>query len=168
MHNTAIAYTWTSDASTARTNGIWNARPPHWGRRNWREPLLSFNSTRQPAPPRSETANEAAYLELPFTWTPSQRFDHGQVREYQLGLGSGRVALLERVGGTGWALTIEHRQHRTERGMFATPHDALMVLVAEYVLQRFDGRGPDRAPMSTQPMIGNGNAARVSIPSTSA
>jgi hypothetical protein len=79
--------------------------------------------------------HDADYLDLPFAWTATQRFGHGQVREYQLPLGGDRVAILERVAAKGWALTILHAGGSTKsvRGLFGTPHDALMVLFAEEV-----------------------------------
>ena len=55
--------------------------------------------------------------------------------EYRLTLGAGNVAILQLVADNGWAMAIAHGPGRpdTERGLFGTPHDALMVLVAEFV-----------------------------------
>ena len=79
--------------------------------------------------------DRADYLKLPLAWTPTRRFDHHQVYEYQMALGAGRAATLRLVADKGWAMTIVHDgvQPGTDRGLFGTPHDALMVLVAEFV-----------------------------------
>jgi hypothetical protein len=55
------------------------------------------------------------------------------VSEYRLKLQSGDVALLRLVADKGWAMTIRHGtgQPDTDRGLFGTPDDALMVLVGE-------------------------------------
>jgi hypothetical protein len=73
------------------------------------------------------------YLDLPVAWTPSRRFEHGQVYEYRLTLTAGETAILQLVPGRGWAMTIAHGagQPDSDRGLFATPRDALMVLLAE-------------------------------------
>ena len=73
------------------------------------------------------------YLSLPIAWLPSRRFEHGQPYEYRLALTGDDVAILHRVAGRGWALMIAHGAAgpATARGLFGTPHDALMVLYAE-------------------------------------
>jgi 2-hydroxychromene-2-carboxylate isomerase len=83
----------------------------------------------------AKAADGPDYLNLPLAWTPTRRFDHHQVYEYQLALGAGNVAILRLVADKGWAMTIVHDdwQPDTDRGLFGTPHDALMVLVAEFV-----------------------------------
>jgi hypothetical protein len=74
------------------------------------------------------------YLQLPFAWVPSGRFGHGKVHEYRLDLGANDVAILRLVADKGWALTIARgaAQPEIDKGLFATPYDALMVIVAEY------------------------------------
>ena len=86
--------------------------------------------------PRPATAADGPdYLTLPLAWTATRRFDHGRVSEHRLALGGGEVAILQLVADRAWAMTIVHgsRQPDTDRGLFGTPHDALMVLVAEFV-----------------------------------
>jgi hypothetical protein len=74
------------------------------------------------------------FITLPFGWVVTQRFEHGLVREYQLTRGD-LVAILQRVAGRGWAMTVVHGPgQRYDRGLFATPHDALMVLAAEFAV----------------------------------
>jgi hypothetical protein len=72
------------------------------------------------------------YLDVAVAWTPTRRFGHGQVHEYRLSLGT-EVAILQLVAGKGWAMTIAHgtTQPDTDRGLFATPRDALMALLGE-------------------------------------
>ena len=41
-------------------------------------------------------------------------------------------AILDRVEGKGWHLTIRHNGSISNRGMFGSPHDVLAVLEAEY------------------------------------
>jgi len=79
-------------------------------------------------------ADSPDYLRLPVAWTPSRRFEHGQPYEYRLMLNADEVAALQRVAGRGWSLTIiDGSSGRvSERGLFATPHDALMAVYAEY------------------------------------
>lgn len=85
------------------------------------------------------TVNEAEYLKLPFAWSVTERFDHGEVREYQLPLAGDGRAILQLVPARGWALTVisGRGSPSTARGLFGTPHDALMVLVAEHVFASF-------------------------------
>ena len=84
---------------------------------------------------QTATADGPDYLTLPLSWTPARRFDHDRVYEYRLALGGGDVALLRLVADKGWAMMISHGSGApdTERGLFGTPHDALLVLVAEFV-----------------------------------
>lgn len=87
----------------------------------------------------SETAAHAPdYLRLPFAWAPSRRFDHGLVYEYRLAVGTDDIALLRLVPGKGWTMTLARgaQSDIEERGLFGTPHDALMVLFAEFVFSR--------------------------------
>lgn len=77
-------------------------------------------------------AEARSYLTLPFAWTPSKRFGHGQTNEYRLALRDGRVAILRIVPDKGWAMSIASGEQETARGLFATPDDALMVLAAEF------------------------------------
>ena len=97
--------------------------------------MVCFSSL-QRAPVTAKAVHGPDYLRLPLAWTPTRRFDHHQVYEYQMAHGAGQVAILRLVADKGWAMTIVHRdgQPATERGLFGTPHDALMVLVAEFVL----------------------------------
>jgi hypothetical protein len=83
--------------------------------------------------------HEPDYLGVPLAWTPARRFDHGKVYEYRLTLHDGEVAILRLVAGKGWAMVIAHDdgQPDTERGLFATPGDALMVLRAEVLSAGF-------------------------------
>jgi hypothetical protein len=76
---------------------------------------------------------EGAYLKLPFALIATQRFDHGKVSEYRATLPDGGLALLRVVGGKGWELVIRVASANTETplGLFATPFDAVMALVAE-------------------------------------
>ena len=91
-------------------------------------------SSVQNRPPTVSAADGPDYLRLALAWTPSRRFDHDQVYEYRLALAAGNVAILRLVADKGWAMTISHAGQRdTDRGLFWTPHDALMVLVAEFV-----------------------------------
>jgi hypothetical protein len=85
------------------------------------------------------TGNEADYLKLPFAWSVTERFDHGQAREYQLPLGGDGRAILQLVPARGWALTVVSGpgSPSTARGLFGTPRDALMVLAAEHVFASF-------------------------------
>jgi hypothetical protein len=78
--------------------------------------------------------NGPDYLRLPLAWTPSRRFEHDRVYEYRMALGDGDVAILRLVADKGWAMTISHGSGHpdTERGLFGMPHDALLVLVAEF------------------------------------
>jgi hypothetical protein len=95
--------------------------------------MVSFSSE-QRGPSTAKAVVERDYLKLPLAWTPTRRFDHHQIYEYQLTLRGGEVAVLRLVADKGWALTITHAagQPETDRGLFGTPHDALMVLVAEF------------------------------------
>lgn len=97
-------------------------------------------------------ADEAHYLDLPFAWAPSKRFDHGQVYEYRLPLNADEVAILRLVADKGWGLTIAHgdAQPHTDRGLFATPYDAFMVLATEFGLSGHDmeSRSRDGGPGS--------------------
>ena len=71
------------------------------------------------------------YLKLPFNWKPVRRALTGPV-EYELTLHDGRTATLTEVAGKGLAMRISTKLGPdTPRGLFGTPHDALMVLVAE-------------------------------------
>ena len=71
------------------------------------------------------------YLKPPFNWRPMRPADIEQT-EYQFALGDGRTAYLRLVAGKGWAMRITGGPgQETDRGLFGTPHDALMVLVAE-------------------------------------
>ena len=92
--------------------------------------------------------DESSYLTLPFAWAPSQRFGHGQVFEYRLVCDAGFVAVLRLVPDKGWAMTVGDgtAQPESDRGLFASPHDALMVLVAEFGASRgwFDGGRPNQ------------------------
>lgn len=95
------------------------------------------------------TANAAEgpdYLRLPLVWMPTRRDDDQRVCEYRLPLGDATVAILQLIADKGWAMTIAHggEQADTERGLFGTPHDALMVLVAEFVFPG-DWTGPLQA-----------------------
>jgi hypothetical protein len=72
------------------------------------------------------------YLKLPFAWTSSKRFGHGQTNEYRLDLRANRVAILRLVADKGWAMSIVDGDGETPRGLFATPDDALLVLAAEF------------------------------------
>jgi hypothetical protein len=55
------------------------------------------------------------------------------VYEYRLALGGDAVAILQLVPGKGWAMTIARGTAPSdERGVFATPLDALMVLLTEF------------------------------------
>jgi hypothetical protein len=60
-------------------------------------------------------------------------FEHGMTREYQVTLLDGDVAVLQLVAGRGWRMTMRSaaRPGELDRGLFATPNDALMVLSAE-------------------------------------
>lgn len=95
---------------------------------------MAPGSTFQQRPLAAIAADRPDYLDPPLAWTPSQRFGHGQVCEYRVPLAAGDVAILQLVAGKGWAMTIAHgaAEPATERGLFATPHDALMVLLAEF------------------------------------
>lgn len=78
------------------------------------------------------TGNPTGYLRLPFEWTATKRFGHGQASEYQLALPAGKTAILRLVADKGWDLSIaDGLKQEVARGLFATPYDALMVLVAE-------------------------------------
>lgn len=80
-----------------------------------------------------DTHAPGAYLTLPFTWTPAKRFGHGQTSEHRLALPGGQIAILRVVADRGWEMTIcDGAGRESPRGLFATPHDALMVLVAEF------------------------------------
>jgi len=98
--------------------------------------------------PRAKAADRSGHFEVPFEWTPSKRFDHGQACEYRLPLGDHGVAILRLVAGKGWALSItQGAGGDTARGLFATPHDGLMVLFAEFAAgdiapPRLDGDSP--------------------------
>ena len=92
------------------------------------------NSTSQLATLSEKAADRAEYLDLPFAWAPSKRFNHGQVYEYRLMLGANEVATLRLVADKGWALTTAYgdAQPHTDRGLFATPYDAFMVVATEF------------------------------------
>lgn len=101
--------------------------------------------------PTATAANGPDYLRLPLAWTPSRRFDHDRVYEYRLALGGGDVAVLRLVADKGWAMTVSHGGEReTDRGLFGTPHDALMVLVAEFVFPD-DGVAPQTGAGAAAP-----------------
>lgn len=87
--------------------------------------------------PRTATIGGTDYLKVPLAWTPARRFDHDRVYEYRLALGTGDVAILRLVADKGWAMTISHANGEpdTERGLFGTPHDALLVLITEFAFQ---------------------------------
>jgi hypothetical protein len=75
------------------------------------------------------------YLRLPFAWASTKQFAYGQPNEYRLTLSDGRAAILRLVTDKGWAMSIaDARGSETSRGLFGTPHDALMALVAECVM----------------------------------
>lgn len=113
--------------------------------------MLADNGVKR-RPPTATAANGPDYLRLPLAWTPSRRFDHDRVYEYRLTLGGGDVAILRLVADKGWAMTVTHGSGEpdTDRGLFGTPHDALMVLMAEFV---FPDDGVER------PQTGAGAAA---------
>jgi hypothetical protein len=95
---------------------------------------MLFDSSLERSPQTATAPDGPDYLRLPLAWTPSRRFEHDRVYEYRLALGASDEAILRLVAGKGWALTIAHGngQPATERGLFATPRDALLVLVAEF------------------------------------
>lgn len=65
--------------------------------------------------------------------TPKSQFEHGHVNSYVIDLPTGAKALLSIAPGMGWDLVIVRAgTDVVERGLFATPYDALMVLEAEY------------------------------------
>lgn len=91
-----------------------------------------MNSTTTEPKLSTKTGDESDYLGLPLTWTATRRFDYGRVYEYRLTLGTGQVAILRLVPEKGWAMTIaDDADSVIERGLFATPDDALMVIAAE-------------------------------------
>ena len=82
------------------------------------------------------SATAPDYLTLPVTWSPSRQFAHGQTYEYRLALRDGDEAIVRSVAGKGWALTIaQPGKEESERGLFVTLSDALMVVYAEYYPQ---------------------------------
>jgi hypothetical protein len=91
-------------------------------------------STLQQPPPTAIAADGPDFLDPALTWTPTRRFGHGQVYEYRLTLDGNDVAILQLVPGRGWAMSIAHGtgQPDSDRGLFATPRDALMLLLAEF------------------------------------
>ena len=98
------------------------------------------------APLAVQAADGPDYLRLPLAWTPTRRSDDHGVCEYRLPLGGGNVAILQLIEHKVWAMKITHAggQPNIERGLFGTPHDALMVLVGEFVFPG-DGVGPLQA-----------------------
>jgi hypothetical protein len=122
-------------------------------RHEWRvertAPALSFrdlqaaNDTASPIAPPPPTAiavDGPDFLGPALAWTPTRRFGHGQVYEYRLALDGDDVAILQLVPGKGWAMTVAHGsgQPDSDRGLFATPRDALMVLLAEFGFTEHD------------------------------
>jgi hypothetical protein len=73
------------------------------------------------------------HLTAPCKLEPTAWFEHGMTREYQAPLLDGNRAVLQLVAGRGWRLIIRTGAGSPEldRGLFATPHDALMLLSAE-------------------------------------
>ena len=67
------------------------------------------------------------------TLQPRGSFEHGKVHCWLVELPGGDKAQLTPEPGQGWNLQII-RKHGpvVQRGLFATPHDALAVLEAEY------------------------------------
>src|SRR5918993_5220293 len=114
--------------------------------------MVAFSTVpEQPLP--AKVVDGPDYLKLPLAWTPTRRFDHHQVYEYQLALGAGKVAILRLVADKGWAMTIAAAPGRPEidRGLFGTPHDALMVLMAEVVFPDDDVEAPPAGADADQP-----------------
>jgi hypothetical protein len=83
--------------------------------------------------PSRRWADETNHLAGPCVLTASKRFDHGAIWEYQIALPENHVAVLRLEPGKGWALNILSTQDNIDidRGLFATPLDALMVVSAE-------------------------------------
>lgn len=108
--------------------------------------------------PTSIAADGPDFLDPPLAWTPSQRFGHGQAYEYRLALGADDVAILQLIPGKGWAMTTAHGTAQPdERGLFATPRDALMVLIAEFVITDADGETQAGAVDSPPAQIASGS-----------
>ena len=63
----------------------------------------------------------------------------GEVRSYSVDLPNRGLAVLDRVDGQGWELTVRLGEGVIQsRGLFATPKDAVAVLDAEYKLSEPD------------------------------
>jgi hypothetical protein len=84
-------------------------------------------SSTHPVPP-----SPLDHLSAPCQLQPTAWFEHGMTREYQVPLLEGELAILQLIAGRGWQVTIRSASTSDiDRGLFASPHDALMVLSAE-------------------------------------
>jgi hypothetical protein len=60
---------------------------------------------------------------------------NGQASSYRIELPNGDCASLALASNRGWDLSIQnYKGQMTRRGLFGSPHDALMLLEAEYYL----------------------------------
>ena len=63
----------------------------------------------------------------------------GEVRSYSVDLPDRGLAVLDRIDGQGWELTVRLGEGVIQsRGLFSTPKDAVAVLDAEYNLSDSD------------------------------
>ena len=70
---------------------------------------------------------------------PNGRPASGEVRSYGVELPNRGLAVLDRIDGKGWELTIRPGGGVIDhRGLFSTPKDAVAVLDAEYTISRPD------------------------------
>jgi hypothetical protein len=78
-------------------------------------------------------AHHGDHLTTPCVLRPTRTFEHGMASEYEIALPNDAVAVVRLVAAKGWNLIVRERNSDREisRGLFATPHDALMVMAAE-------------------------------------
>lgn len=70
------------------------------------------------------------------TLQPNGRSSPGlEPTSYRVELPHREIAILDRVENVGWHLSVRERGQVIDRGMFATTHDVLALLEAEYLPQ---------------------------------
>jgi hypothetical protein len=74
------------------------------------------------------------WAQVRFVLSPTKWCEQGTISEYDVDLPRGHIATLRMVPTGGWDVEIVDRSTGTPtaRGMFATTHDVLMLLGAEY------------------------------------
>jgi hypothetical protein len=74
---------------------------------------------------------------MEITLHPNGRSQAGPPHSFVVALPEGATAILDKITGKGWQLTVRHQHGRlTNRGLFGTPYDIQALLQAEYYLNK--------------------------------